>query len=223
MSLYGYARVSTLDQDLTIQRAALKAAGCDVVRAEKASGSRRDGRTELQVLLDFLRPGDALVVTRIDRLARSLKDLQDIVQELKARQVALRATEQPIDTGTAAGKAFLDMLGVFAEFETNLRRERQAEGIAAAKKRGVYKGRKPKIDADAIRRSWRTTMSWRARCSPAAAVMKQSTTSIPETTTPCGRSGSKASRVPWRYARRAGPASPHPTGAHVPPWPGCKS
>src|SRR6476646_6552544 len=98
MALYGYARVSTLDQNLGIQRAALKAAGCDVIRAEKASGSRRDGRTELQVLLDFLRPGDALVVTRIDRLARSLKDLQDIVHELKERRVTLRATEQPIDT-----------------------------------------------------------------------------------------------------------------------------
>jgi hypothetical protein len=83
----------------------------------------------LQVLLDFLRAGDTLVVTCIDRLARSLKDLQDIVYELKARGIALKATEQPIDTGTAAGKAFLDMLAVFAEFETNLRRERQLEGI----------------------------------------------------------------------------------------------
>ena len=134
MALYGYARVSTLDQNLGIQRAALKAAGCDVIRAEKASGTRRDGRTELQVLLDFLWPGDALVITRIDRLARSLKDLQDIVHELKERRVALRATEQPIDTGTAAGKAFLDM------FETNLRRERQLEGIRQAKARGVYQG-----------------------------------------------------------------------------------
>jgi DNA invertase Pin-like site-specific DNA recombinase len=152
MSLYGYARVSTLDQDLAIQRAALKGAGCDVIRAEKASGARRDGRTELQVLLDFVRAGDTLVVTRIDRLERSLNDLQDIVHELKARGVALKATEQPIDTGTAAGKAFLDMLGVFAEFETNLRRERQLEGIAAAKARGVYKGRQPSIDVSEVRR-----------------------------------------------------------------------
>jgi len=135
MPTYGYARVSTLDQDLTIQRAALKAAGCGVVRAEKASGSRRDGRTELQVLLDFVQPDDTLVVTHIDRLARSMKELQDIVHELKEKGVALRATEQPADTGTAAGKAFLDMLGVFAEFETNLRRERQLEGIRAAKAR----------------------------------------------------------------------------------------
>jgi DNA invertase Pin-like site-specific DNA recombinase len=151
MATYGYARVSTADQDLSIQRAALKAAGCDPIRAEKASGTRRDGRTELQVLLDFVRAGDVLVVTRIDRLARSLRDLQNIVHELKAKGATLRATEQPIDTGTAAGKAFLDMLGVFAEFETNLRRERQLEGIGAAKAKGVYRGRKPSIDAAAVR------------------------------------------------------------------------
>ena len=119
---------------------------------QKASGTRRDGRTELQALLDFLHVGDTLVVTRIDRLARSLEDLQDTVHELKAKGVALKATEQPIDTSTAAGKAFLDMLGVFAEFETNLRRERQLEGIAAAKTRGVYTGRKPSIDAAEVKR-----------------------------------------------------------------------
>jgi DNA invertase Pin-like site-specific DNA recombinase len=140
MALYGYARVSILDQSVGNQRAALKAAGCDVIRAEKASGTRRDGRTELQVLLDFLRPGDILVVTRIGRLARSLRDLQNIVHELREKRVTLCATEQPIITGTAAGKAFLDMLGVSVEFETNLRKERQAEGIAAAKARGVYQG-----------------------------------------------------------------------------------
>ena len=123
-----------------------------MIRAETASGSKRDGRTELQTLLDFLHAGDTLVVTRIDRLARSLRDLQDIVHELKQKGVALRATEQPVDTGTAAGKAFLDMLGVFAEFETNLRRERQLEGIKAAKERGAYKGRKPSIDAAELRR-----------------------------------------------------------------------
>ena len=87
------------------------------------------------------------MVTRIDRLARSIGDLQDIVRELKAKGAILKATEQPIDTSSAAGKAFLDMLGVFAEFETNLRRERQMEGIAAAKLRGVYKGRPASIDA----------------------------------------------------------------------------
>ena len=152
MTLYGYARVSTADQDLAIQEAALRAAGCRVVRAEKRSGAAREGRDELRLLLDFLRAGDTLVVTRIDRLARSVRDLQDIVHELKAKGIALKATEQPVDTGTAAGKAFLDMLGVFAEFETNLRRERQLEGIRAAKAKGVYKGRKPSIDPAEVRR-----------------------------------------------------------------------
>ena len=150
--IYGYARVSTTDQDLAIQHAALTAAGCTEIRAEKVSGTSRAGRVELDALLTFMRKGDTLMVTRIDRLARSIGDLQDIVRALKAKGVALKATEQPIDTGTAAGKAFLDMLGVFAEFETNLRRERQAEGIAKAKAEGVYKGRKPSIDVAAVRR-----------------------------------------------------------------------
>lgn len=152
MTLFGYARVSTTEQSLDVQEAALRAAGCQTIRSEKKSGSQRTARTELQILLDFLREGDTLVVTRIDRLARSMKDLQDIVHELKGRGVALKATEQPIDTRTAAGKAFLDMLGVFAEFETNLRRERQAEGIEAAKARGVYKGGKARIDPEAVRK-----------------------------------------------------------------------
>lgn len=151
MAFFGYARVSTIDQDVGIQETALRAAGCQTIRSEKKSGSERGGRTELQTLLDFLRDGDTLVVTRIDRLARSMKDLQDIVHELKGRGVNLKATEQPIDTGTAAGKAFLDMLGVFAEFETNLRRERQTEGIEAAKARGVYKGGKARIDPEAVK------------------------------------------------------------------------
>jgi DNA invertase Pin-like site-specific DNA recombinase len=150
MTKVGYARVSTTGQDLDVQLAALKAAGCDVVRAEKRSGTSTQGRDELRTLLDFIRAGDVLMVTRIDRLARSIGDLQDIVRELKAKGAILRATEQPIDTSSAAGKAFLDMLGVFAEFETNLRRERQMEGIAAAKLRGVYKGRPPSIDAAKI-------------------------------------------------------------------------
>jgi DNA invertase Pin-like site-specific DNA recombinase len=150
MTVYGYARVSTTDQDLSIQEAALRAAGCALIRTEKVSGTSRDGRTELATLLQFLRLGDTLIVTRVDRLARSIGDLQDIVRELKAKGVSLKATEQPIDTGTAAGKAFLDMLGVFAEFETNLRKERQLEGIAKAKAEGVYKGRKPTIDTSEV-------------------------------------------------------------------------
>jgi DNA invertase Pin-like site-specific DNA recombinase len=152
MAVIGYARVSTTEQDLSIQEAALKAAGCTAIRAEKKSGATRAGRSELQTVLDFLRKGDVLMVTRIDRLARSIGDLQDIVRAVRAKGAALKATEQPIDTGTAAGKAFLDMLGVFAEFETNLRRERQMEGIAKAKAAGVYKGRPAKIDPREVKR-----------------------------------------------------------------------
>jgi DNA invertase Pin-like site-specific DNA recombinase len=151
MTNIGYARVSTTDQGLSIQQSALRAAGCDTIRAEKRSGTTTQGREALQTVLDFLRPGDVLIVTRIDRLARSIGDLQDIVRIVKARGASLKATEQPIDTSTAAGKCFLDMLGVFAEFETNLRKERKLEGIAKAKAAGVYKGRPTSIDATMVR------------------------------------------------------------------------
>jgi len=152
MATYGYARVSTTDQDLTVQREALKAAGCEIIREEKVSGTSRQGRDELETLLQFLRPGDTLVVTRLDRLARSMDDLSSISRELKEKCVALQATEQDVDTSTAAGKAFFQLLGVFAEFETDLRRERQMEGIAKAKAKGVYTGRKPSINVDEVKR-----------------------------------------------------------------------
>jgi len=103
---YGYARKSSIQQSLSIQVQALKAAGCDLVRQEQGSGTSRNGRTELAVLLEFLREGDILVVTRIDRLARSMRDLQNIVYELQNKGVTLTALEQPIDTSTSAGKAF---------------------------------------------------------------------------------------------------------------------
>ncbi|CCB63751.1 recombinase family protein [Hyphomicrobium sp. MC1] len=152
MAIYGYARVSTTDQDLETQVEKLVSAGCGIVREEKMSGTTREGRAELETLLQFLRSGDVLMVTKVDRLARSVADLQEIVKIIKAKGAALRATDQPIDTGTAAGKCFLDMLGVFAEFETNLRRERQMEGIAKAKAKGVYEGRKASIDTAEVRR-----------------------------------------------------------------------
>jgi DNA invertase Pin-like site-specific DNA recombinase len=152
MTVIGYARVSSTDQNLEVQENALRTAGCDTIRSEKRTGTTTAGRDELRIVLDFLHKGDVLMVTRIDRLARSIGDLQDIVRAVKARGASLRATEQPIDTSTAAGKCFLDMLGVFAEFETNLRKERQLEGIANAKARGVYKGRKPSIDTAKIKK-----------------------------------------------------------------------
>jgi DNA invertase Pin-like site-specific DNA recombinase len=151
MTMIGYARVSSDDQDCAIQEAALRAAGCTVIRSEKRSGTTTKGRDELATVLSFLRAGDTLAVTRIDRLARSLADLARLVEDLEQRNVALRATEQPIDTTTASGKAFLGMLGVFAEFETSLRLERQMEGIAKAKAAGVYKGRPVSIDGARVR------------------------------------------------------------------------
>ncbi len=151
MTKIGYARVSTSEQDTSIQVTALEAAGCEIIRQEKRSGTSTVGRQELEAILDFIREGDTLVVTRIDRLARSIGDLQQIVVQLAAKGAKLQATEQPIDTSTAAGKAFLDMLGVFAEFETNLRRERQMEGIAKAKAEGKYRGRRPSVDQVKVR------------------------------------------------------------------------
>ena len=148
---YGYARVSTTDQDLTIQIDALNAVGCENIRQEKVSGTSVQGRDELNTLLEFMREGDELVVTRVDRLARSIRDLQNIVYDLNKKGVTISATEQPIDTKTSAGKCFLDMLGVFGEFETNLRKERQMEGILKAKEKGVYKGRKPSVDVQKVK------------------------------------------------------------------------
>jgi DNA invertase Pin-like site-specific DNA recombinase len=148
---YGYARVSTIDQDLSIQEAALRAAGCVIVKSEKKSATSTDGRTALQTLIEFAHAGDTIVVTRIDRLARSIADLAAIVRTLEAKGVALKATEQPIDTASAAGRAFLQMLGVFAEFETNIRRERQLEGIRKAMAEGRYRGRPSTVDNARVR------------------------------------------------------------------------
>jgi len=147
MTLIGYARVSTKEQDNELPLEALNNAGCNKVFSEKQSGTTVNNRTELANCLNYLREGDTLIITRIDRLARSLRDLQNLVHELKCKGITLKAIEQPIDTSTAAGKASLDMLGVFAEFETNIRRERQLEGIAKAKAEGRYMGRKPTAKA----------------------------------------------------------------------------
>src|SRR4051794_15889734 len=103
MPVIGSSRVSTTDQNPAVQESALRAAGCEVIRSEERSGTTTAGREELRTVLEFLRKGDVLMVTRIDRLARSIGDLQDIVGAVKARDAILKATEQPIDTSTAAG------------------------------------------------------------------------------------------------------------------------
>lgn len=144
---FGYARVSSTDQDLTVQLEQLKAAGCSVLRSEKASGTTRAGREQLEILLDFIQAGDVLVVTRLDRLARSVSDLIGISQTLEKKGAALKVLHQNIETETPAGRLFFAIMGAIGQFETELRRERQSEGIARAKASGtVYRGRKRQVD-----------------------------------------------------------------------------
>lgn len=142
MALVGYARVSSVGQSLEIQEEKLNGAGCEELFREKRSGVDRE-RPALQECLRYLRKGDTLVISRIDRLARSADHLLSIVQQLDDKGVALRVLDQSINTSDAAGKAFLGMLAVFAQFENDIRRERQMDGIAKAKENGVKLGRKP--------------------------------------------------------------------------------
>ena len=148
---YGYARVSTEDQSLEIQLAELKAAGCEDIRSEKISGYSMKNRPEFSKLLSELKAGDEVWVVRIDRFARSLTDLSVLVDGFNEIGVALKATQQPIDTTSASGKAFLGMLGVFAEFERNITAERRTAGIKAAQAAGKYaKCGRPKKDVDKV-------------------------------------------------------------------------
>ena len=145
-----YIRVSSSSQSLELQREAVQKENVDKIFEEKVSGTSTQGRGKLKELLEFVREGDSVYITRTDRLARSILDLQLIVKELTDKGVSLVATEQPISTKDATSKCFLDMLGVFAEFETNIRKERQMEGIAKAKAKGIYKGGKAKINVEDI-------------------------------------------------------------------------
>ena len=147
--LFEYARVSTTDQDLALQRESLRLAGVGVIFEEKASGTKRDGRTELQKVLSVLGEGDGLVVTRLDRLGRSMRDLANIAHEIEHAGAHLKVIEQSVDTSTAAGRAFYGMLAVFAAFETDVRRE--IEGIAMAKRQGAYTGGKARLDRERIK------------------------------------------------------------------------
>jgi DNA invertase Pin-like site-specific DNA recombinase len=150
--LVGYARVSSVGQSLDVQREQLQAAGCEKLFEEKRSGRTAADRQQLQAALEFIREGDTLVVTRLDRLARSITDLRQMVDRLASKGVGFRCLQQgALDTTRSDGKLLLNILGSFAEFEADIRRERQMEGIAKAKAAGVYRGRKATIDTSAIR------------------------------------------------------------------------
>ena len=145
----GYARVSSVGQNLESQLIALKEYGAEKIFQEKVSGTSTKGREQFKQCLEFVREGDELVVTRIDRCSRSVLDLQLIVKELEGKGVTFSATEQSINTKTPEGKCFLNMLSVFSEFETNLRRERQLDGIKA--NRHKFKGKQTTIDVKRIK------------------------------------------------------------------------
>ena len=148
--LVGYARVSTDDQDLTLQRTALRRAGCKRVYEEKVSGAKRS-RPELSRMLDQLRADDVVVVSRLDRLARSTRDLLDIAEQLKEAEAGLRSLHEPwADTTWPAGRMVLTVFAGIAEFERELIHERTGAGRVSAKARGVRFGRPPKLTADQI-------------------------------------------------------------------------
>jgi DNA invertase Pin-like site-specific DNA recombinase len=150
-TLIGYARVSTHDQDLDVQTSALKAAGCAIIRSEKVSGASRDNRTELQTVLEFLRPGDVLTVVRLDRLGRDTRDVLNIVHEIEQRGASLKVLSPAIDTSGDMGKIVLTVLGMVGQMERTFIKERQRAGIEAAKIKGVYKGGKAKINPEQVR------------------------------------------------------------------------
>jgi len=145
---FGYARVSTQDQNLEMQTDALLAAGCDRIFEEKASGAKRD-RPELNALLDQLRDGDVLVVWKLDRLARSMKHLIELVGRLDALGVGFVSVQDGIDTSTPAGRFMFHIMGSLAEFERDVIRERTKAGLEAARARGRKGGRPKGLTADA--------------------------------------------------------------------------
>lgn len=149
--IVGYARTSTLDQKagLEAQQTELKAAGCEKVFVEQVSSVDVKARERLAEALDYVREGDTLVVTKLDRLARSVAHLLEVLEVISSKGASLRILSMGIDTGTATGKLMLTILGGVAEFEREIMLERQREGIAKAKAAGKYKGRKPTARAKA--------------------------------------------------------------------------
>ena len=150
MAKIGYARVSSHGQSLDVQLEKLNADGCGEIFMEKRSGRTRDERPELAACLRYVRKGDVLVITKLDRLARSMLHLQQIADELRQKGVELVVVDQALDTTTPTGKLMFNMIGAFAEFENDLRRERQADGITKALDNGVKFGAKPKVTQEQI-------------------------------------------------------------------------
>ncbi|HEV7437161.1 MAG TPA: recombinase family protein [Pseudorhizobium sp.] len=150
MTRIGYARVSTADQDLDTQLAKLKCEGCEVVRSEKISGASRDGRAELATILDFLRPGDELVVTRLDRLGRDTRDVLNLVYECEQKKASVTVLDPYVSTKGDMGHVVLTVLGMVAQMERRFIKERQREGIERAKAGQIYKGGKRRLDRERI-------------------------------------------------------------------------
>lgn len=146
MARIGYARVSTADQDLESQLAKLKAEGCEVIRSEKVSGRSRDGRAELATVLDFLRPGDELVVTRLDRLGRDTRDVLNLIHECEQKGAFVTVLDPHVSTRGEMGHIVLTVLGMVAQMERRFIKERQRDGIEQAKRDGAYSGGKQRID-----------------------------------------------------------------------------
>ncbi len=145
--LIGYTRVSTDDQNLDLQRDALRCVGCDKIYEDRKSGAAAD-RPGLSTALEVAREGDTLVVWRLDRLGRSLKDLIKLVEILEARSIAFRSLQESIDTSSNGGRLVFHLFGALAEFERNLIRERTNAGLAAARARGRVGGRRKQLDSE---------------------------------------------------------------------------
>ena len=149
MAIVGYARVSSVGQSLDVQISKLTDYGCVKIYKEKQSGTTAD-RKQLKAVLDYIRAGDTLVITKLDRLARSTFHLTQIVEGLKQKGVSFVVTDQNIDTSTPTGKLLFNVLASIAEFETEIRKERQIEGIQKAKERGVRFGAKSKLTDEQV-------------------------------------------------------------------------
>lgn len=150
MARIGYARVSTTDQDLNLQLDRLRDEGCEIVRSEKVSGATRDGRRELATVIEFLRTGDELVVTRLDRLGRDTRDVLNIVHECQQRGAFVTILDPHVSTRGEMGQVILTVLGMVAQMERRFIRERQREGIEKARAAGAYKGGKKRLDRERI-------------------------------------------------------------------------